>query len=294
MKPEDPHDSVLFIAVIIGVIVGLLASLFIVTVYLCYKDLQTITFRLIFYMSVADFLNGVTYLLPSEGTSCYVQAVGNTLFPLSSVLWASVIAYCLHRVVVKQDTQLLRYEKHYLVYAYGLPLLFLIPPAATGTFGPAQGWCWIKAEGDDYVIGSVLRLLCFYLPLWAVIGYNLYIYAIIIRKLNRDLETVTDDDGEVLTALVRRLVFYPIILIVCYSVVTAKRIYDFAYPDQTDLTFTIAAWIFQCAIGLLNAVTYGSSDAVRQRLCMSCRKPDRSYSNFSEDDVDIAQRRGYS
>jgi hypothetical protein len=89
-------------------------------------------------------------------------------------------------------------------------------------------------------------------------------------------------------------VFYPIILIVCYSVVTAKRIYDFINPDEPDLALTITAWVFQCALGLLNALAYGYSDAVRERLCMCCRKPDRAYSNFSEDVIDLAQRRRYS
>lgn len=267
-----------------------MGSTFIVVIYLGFKDLQAITFRLIFYMSIADILNNISYLIPSQGVSCYVQAVSNTLFPLSSVLWTSVIAFCLRRVVIKEDYELMRYEKYYLIYAYGMPFLALIPPAATGLLGYAQGWCWIKAEGDSYVLGSVLRLICFYIPLWSVITYNIVVYISIIRQLNFEIQFMTEDT-EIRRALVRRLVFYPIILIICYTVVTIKRIYDVISPDEQNITLTIIAWIFQCANGLLNAIAYGYSDTIRERLCSRCNKRERFDSNFSDDVIDLATRR---
>jgi hypothetical protein len=270
--------------------VSLIGSLFIVVIYLCYKDLHNITFRLIFYMSLSDILNGVTFFLPSEGTTCYVQAVGNTIFPLSSVLWTSVIAFCLHRIVIKEDYELMRFEKYYLLYAYGLPLLAVVPPAAAGAFGYAQGWCWIRASGEDYVLGSVLRMICFYIPLWSVIIYNISVYVTIIRQLNYEIEFMTEDRG-MQGSLVRRLVFYPIILVVCYSVVTAKRIYDIVDPDEDNLVLTIIAWVFQCANGLLNAVAYGYSDTVKERLCSRCLKRDRYDSNASDDFVTFHPRK---
>jgi hypothetical protein len=291
MVTQDPHQSAYFVIVIVGVCVSLLASVFIIVVYLSYKDLQTITFRLIFYMALADVFNGVTYLLPSEGVSCYVQAVGNTIFPLSSVLWSSVIAYCLHRIVINQDYDLSS-EKKFLIYAYGLPFLALIPPAATGTFGYAQGWCWIRAEGDSYVVGSFLRLFCFYVPLWCVIVYNLSVYGRVIRQLNTELEHMSAD-FYIRKALMRRLMAYPIILIICYSVVTIKRIEDVVNPNEHNLALTLTAWIFQCMIGLLNALVYGYSEAVKERLCR-CDKKERSYSNYSDDVLDLARRHSVS
>jgi hypothetical protein len=290
MSSEDPHESWLFITVIVGVILSMIASMFIIVMFFCYKDLRVITFRLVFYMSVADILDGAAYLLPSEGVYCYLQAIGNTVFPLSSVLWSSVMAYCLYRVVIIKDYNLLRFEKLYLVYAYGLPLLFLVPPAATGTFGYAQGWCWITAEDETYIVGSVLRLVCFYIPLWAVIVFNLVVYCKIGRELNKELGMMSED-GDMRRALVRRLVFYPIILIVSYSFVTVKRIYDFMRPEGASVTLTIIALVFQCAVGLLNAVVYGYSDAVRERLCWPCMHkdegPDSSMSESFTDDESV-------
>lgn len=293
MVLEDSEATPLFLTVVVCVCVSLMGSTFIVVIFLCFKDLQGITFRLIFYMSIADILNNITYLLPSYGVTCTIQAVGNTLFPLSSVLWSSVIAYCLRRIVILEDYLLMRYERYYLLYAYGLPLIALIPPAATGMFGYAQGWCWIKAEGDNYILGSVLRLLCFYVPLWSIILYNLVVYVKIIRKINLEIQFVTED-VQVRRSLVRRLVFYPIILIVCYTVVTIKRVIDALNPDEANLTLAITAWIFQCAHGFLNALAYGYSNSIKERLCNLCGERERFNSVSSDELLNPDQERGYS
>ena len=59
--------------------------------------------------------------------------------------------------------------------------VFVIIPWAAGVFGPAGAWCWIDARLGRRA--QAARLLCFYLPTWSVVTYEVVVYLRVISKL---------------------------------------------------------------------------------------------------------------
>ena len=50
-------------------------------------------------------------------------------------------------------------------------------------YGPAGAWCWIyPRHGAE---AHALRLICFYLPLWCVIAFQIRTYYVVYQRLNR-------------------------------------------------------------------------------------------------------------
>ena len=54
-------------------------------------------------------------------------------------------------------------------------------PWMAGVLGPAGAWCWIDAR--DGRRAQVFRLMCFYLPLWSIIAFEVVVYWRIVKKL---------------------------------------------------------------------------------------------------------------
>jgi hypothetical protein len=71
-------------------------------------------------------------------------------------------------------------------------------------------------------------------------------------------------------SLIKRLKWYPIILIVCWIFGTIGRIYNFTSPREPAVWLTILAVFFGAINGLLNAIVYGISGPVKVLIIKSC------------------------
>src|SRR5687768_7516674 len=90
-----------------------------------------------------------------------------------------------------------------------------------------------------------LRLFEFYLPLWAAIIFNGYIYFKLINYL-KSLHTNID---------LRRLSLYPLILIFCWSFPTIHRLHSI-FTDDNSPTLAFLHSVFESMQGILNAILY--------------------------------------
>ena len=68
----------------------------------------------------------------------------------------------------------------------------------------------------------------------------------------------------------RRMILYPMVLVVCFAPVTIKRVYDIINPDKPVFILAFLAAIFLGCIGTLNALIYGFTDSVRQTITQKC------------------------
>jgi hypothetical protein len=194
-------------------------------------------------------------VLPSfEGSwLCYVQAVCVTYFLLASILWTAAISHALWTVTITLNPDFWLMERRYVALAYGLPAISLFLPLVENEYGPAEGWCWISPFGWG---ANVLRLLCYYLPLCAVLFYNVRQYRRIIAELreNSDEENVS-----------KRLKFYPWALLVTQAALALHRLLYLA-AGVSFAPLAILGVLTTTLMGLTNALLYGFNEALADRV----------------------------
>lgn len=238
---------------------------FVCFVYFYFSDIRSFAYRLVLYMSLMDIGHAIGFFLPESPESlCRAQAMITSYFSLAAVLWTAALAFTLYNAVVRRK-DIAHLELKLAVFANGLPLLVIIPPIVENSYGQSGGWCWIKATGSDYVNGTFWRLMTFYVPLWLVIAFNLFVYVSVIRYLRQQVQLMLLPDASS-ARLVRRLKLYPGILIVCYTLPTINRIYQIIAQGGTWTPLVLVSGFTMCITGFLNAIVYGLTDTVRERL----------------------------
>ena len=142
-----------------------------------------------------------------------------------------------------------RLEWYFAIFANGIPLFVLAIPF--DYFGESEGWCWIQDSGAYFLVGTILRLLTFYVPLWLVVAYNVVIYSNIRRVLQRQghlMQFPTPDADQI----VKRFRWYPWVLALCYAVPTVNRLYQIGTGGEGLAVFglgvlSVSVWTGECA-----------------------------------------------
>lgn len=263
---------------------SLFGCLFIILVYLFFKELRVFAFKLVLHMTVCDLIRCVGFLLiHADKSLCETQAVLIQAGSIGSILWNGVIARTLYLSVVKDVRDVENTEWKYTVIVYSLATVLTALPWTTLSYGDSEGWCWIKGEDGDYVTGNIWRGICLFSPLFLVTLNNLYSYYHIIRTLQQGFAHPD------ITSLVHKLRFYPVILVMCYLCAFIKRIYNLAQPDANDFPLALIAALTLGSIGLVDALIYGFTQSVRvvikQRLCP--KSDSRSASRLSEGGINF-------
>ncbi|CAG9329320.1 unnamed protein product [Blepharisma stoltei] len=275
MSSLDEEELVYYVTLPFCVL-SIIGSLFIVTIYLLLKEIRVFTFRLIFYLALMDLLFASSFAIPwfINDYYCYVQALLMNFAGLSVILWTATIAYTLNKSVVHEKENLESYEPYYYFIAFGIPALLEGLPFITGSYGKAQGWCWISLGDDNHIkqytqswfYGQMWRLLCYYLPLWLTMGYNSWVYYRISKKIVIVLDNSKQEE-KMKRMLLIRLKLYPIILVICQTPVSMLRIaYFIGMEDDGMLWLSAIAGIFVILNGILNALVYGLTDTVKNAL----------------------------
>lgn len=261
---------------------SLIGSLSIIAAYARYPALrEKSSFRLILCLSLSDTLNHIfDFIGPSPdslaamaaGTratdaQCYAQALGNAEFELSSVMWTSVIAAVLWAQVTRavRPERIDRAFRYLSLFAWGVPAaLALLPLAAQGAdvYGASGSWCWLRAPYAGWIFGV------FYIPLWCCMIFNVFVHVSIKRKLESMAASGALTDAATaarLAAVIERLKYYPFVLIVVWLPASVSRIVEATLGHQV-FALVLFHRIFSSSQGLLNAIAYGLSRAVREAL----------------------------
>ncbi len=293
-------DSIARSNLVCGVF-SFLGSSFICFCYLIFKDLRKFAFKLVFFLSLSDVLLSVSDMLgdPQDGTAtCTFQAVVNSYFAIASILWTTMIAYCLYATVIKrQAIEITRMRERYMhMLCWGYPAVFTILPATTNSYGTSGGWCWIKA---DTSVDQAWRVLQLYLPLWCAMGYNAFVYYNIVKTIRNVLKAQREADqaaaarGEISAAntgarevkMIWRLQFYPLIMLICWFMPTVNRIQNIISPKEPIFFVVLMAVTLSSLQGILNSLAYGFTPSVTNRIqeaWIGCRQGRQGGSNSSD------------
>eukprot|EP00467_Chlorarachnion_reptans_P019472 CAMPEP_0114517478 /NCGR_PEP_ID=MMETSP0109-20121206/17915_1 /TAXON_ID=29199 /ORGANISM="Chlorarachnion reptans, Strain CCCM449" /LENGTH=365 /DNA_ID=CAMNT_0001698001 /DNA_START=9 /DNA_END=1106 /DNA_ORIENTATION=+ len=260
---DQQEDNIAILSIFFSAI-SFCGSSFIVLTYLRYPVLRTFIFQLVVWISASDIVYSIANGIgnPGDGSdACYAQAVLIQFFGLSSAFWTACIAYTVDRVFLKGYTidqaQELKQVFHFIVW--GVSAFLTILPATTGNYGQSAGWCWIDVRSNA-AAGTAWRFVCFYIPLWTVAAYNLSVYSRVRRAL-----ADAAGHGEANVKNIRqlqRMVYYPLVLVVCYIFGTISRIQQIFGPPVYGLV--ILHTIGMSSQGTLNAIVYGLTPSVRK------------------------------
>ena len=270
---EKEEEEIIIDVNIIVNSLSLLGSLFILVAFCSFKQLRVYAFKLVAMLSLADFFQSLGMLIGpmhNGDKMCYAQALIISYFSVVSICCTMVIAWTLYSAIILQTPNIEARFTRNMLFAYGLPLIGTIIPLFSGSYGEADGFCWVMSDdAKDMIIG----ILQFYVPLWIAFGFNTYCYFRVYRVINvllQNLEGRKDDDRYRKLKLIKRLRFYPIILVFCWTAGTIHRLYSLANPEEPLLWMAILTILFGSLQGLLNAIVYGFSGPVKEVIKDAC------------------------
>ena len=232
-----------------------------------FRSLRTFAFEQVLNLAVADLLACVTYVLgsPRDGSAlCTFQAMLQQFAETASVAWTTVIAFTLYSAILR-GSDARAHRARFYAYGWGAPALLALLPLATRSYGAAGGWCWLRARG----VAGLSRFALFYAPLWMAVAFNSAIYLLTVRTLARLSLVAVDDASRHLRRTMRRLRFYPLILVLGWSAGTASRVIERARGRAPFWLFELHV-ATRTLVGAANAGAYGLSKAVRAEWALSC------------------------
>jgi len=243
---------------IIASTISMMGSLFIIIMYVVYKDLRKFAFKLVVMLSICDIILGIGNYLGDgneDNTLCHLQGLITQFGSISGVFWTGVIAYSIWEVVLRQPPCINiegKFTKFQIV-VWTSSLILTILPIFTDSYGDADGWCWIsKYRGHSPFWGTFWTMACFYIPLWITIVFIIHIYGKTLRVLDRS------------AAPFKRMRWYPMVLIATYFFATIDRVWQmFRKPD---FTLSCLRVLFVSLAGLFNVLIYGWTPAVKDKL----------------------------
>jgi len=217
---------------------------------------------------------------------CWIQAIGNGVMELSSVLWTGCIAYTLNRVIFYRDRMqtVERTLPKFLAIVFGVPLALTLLPLLQGldVYGPAGGhatWCWIKPQYPHWVF------ICFYVPCWITMVFNALVHFRTVRQLKgvrtggaassttttsaaagaSSSATLDATTAARFTLIMQRLRFYPFILLIVWGPASVNRILEAATGGTASFfPLYFLQRVFSSSQGLLNALAYGFSRGIKE------------------------------
>ena len=121
----------------------------------------------------------------------------------------------------------------------------------SGYVGNSGDYCWKVVYNKNRWKNFYLRILTFYGPLWIVIYYVIFVYLRFMHHLS----------GIDANVVIRRLAWYPLVLVICWFFPTLHRIESFFNSDSGFLNAIHN--ISESLQGILNSIIYGMNDNVR-------------------------------
>lgn len=268
MDEDSDDQSIVTITLLVANSISLFGSMFIILAYLTLK-LNMFSFRLVVYIAIADMIHSIGLMLPLSQPWCHIQALSLEYSSVSSIAWTSIMAYSLHDAVINLNPTVESKEKIFIFIGFALPALISSLPETTSAYGYAGGWCWIVNKNEAFL----WRVFCFYIYLVFVIVYIIVVYVKVYRKVYTEvLFTLQDREARKHNNdLILRLKMYPLVLIVCYSAVGAKRIIEGVWQGYSNFWLSLVAGLLMSLLGFFDALVYGMSREVRDEIRRACR-----------------------
>lgn len=130
--------------------------------------------------------------------------------------------------------------------------------------------CWIAAATEIVEVQkdteiSLLRFFAFYIPLWAILLVNTVLYILIFRSIRRQLKQLGAAPSDA-AMNVRRLFFYPIVMLLAWLFPSVNRIQNWIAPAYPNFILFSLHSFFSALMGFLNCLAFLSDPVVLGRI----------------------------
>ncbi len=193
-----------------------LGSVLIFVAFVTLKDLRTGSQKIITFLALSDFISAAGYIVGSSNflmhfeetdphqcgvfkTICHVQASITSWSSLCSFAWTLILAFYFYLVIVYNRKALaMKLMPLYHFLAWVVPLLIIVPLAATGVLGyapyAASNWCFVKSElpvGNKtaFILGKEIGFILLAGKFWEIFTYIavVVVYTHIVCHLSKML-----------------------------------------------------------------------------------------------------------
>jgi hypothetical protein len=242
------------------------------------KNLKTKFYnQVIFHIALSDgiFALGTSMGIPNDGSiACSIQAILTNIGPVGTLTWTTVLAYHVFAILaypVSYSQRNITISNQLSSICWGIPIIVTILPLSTVKYGLMEGgWCYIK-EGQHYK---------WTLHLWYVVSYFGWLYSAIIVYVAlifyvyfyhlRDPSKSTTAPH--IIAVVRKLLWYPIILLCTWCVNTIYLFWIVVEPNRNLNTMGFVAMLIPLFSGFFTSIAFfvgglrqSDWDSIRQR-----------------------------
>lgn len=284
-------DAIRWIAGI-GASLSLAGSLVIILSTLLFRDFsRSIAWRLIFFLSFADGIASLAYIIHMTTLDrydfvCLVEAFLMNTFELSSVLWSSAI--CAHLLIGSllgsRRRIVSRMEPVYHIVAWMLPLLWTGILLTQGRLGRASNWCWLVP--DSRLLGY--RFFTF-LPIYVSLCFNLTCYlavCVVLRSMHARWKAVLGDRAarREMRALLR-LGMFTVAFFICWTPPFANRLAELF--GHRSIVLMYAQAVINPLLGFINVIVYGLTTPrffARYRMLLTCNRDAEGYEEITDHD----------
>lgn len=237
------------------------ASLIIIT-YTLVKQIHSYYFKIVFYVSIADVIRGLTFLIPQfllkNRPLCLATAAVSNYFAIFSAIMALFLSVIIYQVTFKSIKNVQKYHRRCLVIVFCiLPIAYALP-FITASYNLVGLNCTFT---EDFT-GNMWRLGLFYIPGWTMIFISITAYCKVFKKLNFSL---IDESTK---KLLYKVALYPLVVCILFVLLTTLRIIEiFAYNFCIVEYLSVITMCTSASQGFWNAMIFFSTPSVRKILC---------------------------
>lgn len=240
-------------------------SMFVIGMYLIFPELRAYSYRLIVYLSVFDLIVSVVLITPrSPDLWCTVKAAAYACACTGRLILTYIIARSIYKSYFNTDYHVESKENPYLLRGAVVLAVLICLPFTTDSYGDATIICWINATGDNYIMGTIWRVVVFYGPSAVITILIIRMYVMVIQDLKTKLnENASESVTEYTIQLMRRLKLFPMFNLVVIIPAFTNRIYDFIYPDEPNFELNLMVTLPISLLGITNATLFAFTPSVK-------------------------------
>ena len=266
--------------------ISFISCMFIGMSWVCFPHLRTFAYSLVMCAGMSSLVRSFSKMWGSLNTgtvACEIQGCLTTFGGIAQFAWISIIAIVMFTLTFYTDLWLVTHEikwkrlYKWIIIIFSIALISGLIPVFTKSYGNVGGWCWIV---NTTTIDNILRWILFYI--WNVISVCLCVYIYVrlhfyFKKVTQpemedsisDSKTDIKDDydnennndnSRSFNKLYTKIKYYPLALIIGYTIPTFNRIINIFMdvPFGLQLIQAITTGLF----GFILCIIYGISPAV--------------------------------
>ena len=286
----SPYDTELYVAVAsvsaASNFISLLANCLVLFLTILFKRWSFFNQRLVLYLSLATIGANIASIFGRVGYENQTGAAYNNFcifsgFVLQVTMWMVLNAYiCITASLLLKVLFVINLEKYdvaVFLVIFASPVAINWIPFIRLAYGRSGAWCWIRATEEssckDFLFGSVLQLVLWYIPLYVILGILIIIYSVVVTKfcLFRrnwlELDPQADDiQRQQALKYSISLLAYPVIYFVTNIFPLINRVYNLVHPDKPSPALWFLTSILFPLQGVGIAVAFLLDRNVRKRL----------------------------